>query len=436
MKRVLSLLLALSILLSAGVCTRAADAYGDEPAVAAKAALLYECGSGEMLYSKAGSTRLYPASTTKIMTALLLLEHGHLSDTVTVSSAALSAVPADSSLAGLRAGEKLTLADLLICMLVPSGNDAANVVAEIVGGSIPEFVDMMNWKARDLGCTDTHFTNAHGFHDPEHYTTAEDLLKITLAAMEYPLFVETCSKARATIPATNKSAARTFRSTNSLISNAKTSEYLYPYCIGGKTGTTTPAGNCLVAFARKDDLYLVSVMLGSRTETSRSGKQTIRSFSDTRALFDWGFSGFSWRTIVSDADTAAYVDVAFSAREGKVALQPERGLRLFLHRGVPDSDFTILMSLKRAVTAPVSKGEKLGTLSVYRKGELIDTQYLLADKYVARTGVLSALQARGRYDWAWWRPRISSFTNPSGFRCILTCWEPADIRFLAAASVS
>ena len=94
------------------------------------------------------------------------------------------------------------------------------------------------------------------------------------------------------------------------------------------------------------------------------------------------------------------------------------------------------MSLKRAVTAPVYKGEKLGTLSVYRKGELIDTQYLLADKYVARTGVLSALQARGRYDWAWWRPRISRFTDPSGFRCILTCWEPADIRFLAAASVS
>ena len=136
MKRVLSLLLTLSILLSAGVCTRAADSYGDEPAVAAKAALLYECGSGETLYSKAGGTRMYPASTTKIMTALLLLEYGHLSDIFTVSASALAAVPAGSSLAGLKAGEKLMLSDLLTCLLVPSGNDAANAIAEIIGGSI------------------------------------------------------------------------------------------------------------------------------------------------------------------------------------------------------------------------------------------------------------------------------------------------------------
>ena len=392
MRRILCLFLILSFLLAAGAQALSTEPYGDEPTVAAKGCLLYEYKSGELLFSKGGSTRLYPASTTKIMTALLLLEYGHLTEVVTASHAAISTVPASSSIAGLKTGEEMSLYDLLICLLVPSGNDAANVIAEAVGGSISNFVDMMNKKAKALGCTGTNFVNAHGFHDPEHYTTVDDLLKITLAAMEYPVFVEICGMARASVPETNKARERSFNSTNFMISNTETSAYLYPYCTGGKTGSTSQAGNCLVAFAQKSDLYLISIMLGSRTDYTRSGVRQIRSFLDTEKLFDWGFSKFSYRTIVTAADPAAEVKVALSDGKDYVVLKPDHDVHVLLHRSVSEDIFTTTKDLDEDVTAPVYRGDVLGTMTVYRNDIPIDTLRLLASEDVERSQTLYILQ--------------------------------------------
>ena len=392
MRRILCFVLIFSFLLSAGAYAVTVEPYGDEPGIAAKGGLLYEYKSGELLYTKASSTRLYPASTTKIMTALLLLEYGHLTEKVTASHTAISTVPAGSSIAGLKTGEEMSLYDLLICLLVPSGNDAANVIAEAVGGSIPEFIDMMNRKAKALGCTGTNFVNAHGFHDPEHYTTVDDLLKITLAAMEYPVFVEICGMARASVPETNKARERSFNSTNFMISNTETSAYLYPYCTGGKTGSTSQAGNCLVAFAQKGDLYLISIMLGSRTDYTRSGVRQIRSFLDTEKLFDWGFSRFSYRTVVTAADPAAEVKVALSDGKDYVVLKPDHEVQVLLHRSVSDSIFTTTIDLDEDVTAPVYRGDVLGTMTVYRNEIPIDTLRLLASEDVERSETLYILQ--------------------------------------------
>ncbi len=391
MRKTLSVLLAVLILAAAGTCA-ALEPYGDEPTIAAKGCVVYEYNSHELLYSKGGDTRLYPASTTKIMTALLLLEYGHLTEVVTCSQAAISTVPASSSIAGLKTGEEMSLYDLLICLLVPSGNDAANVIAEAVGGTIPDFIKLMNRRAKELGCTGTNFVNAHGFHDDEHYTTVNDMLKITLAAMEYPVFVEICGMARASVPATNKARERSFNSTNFMISNTETSAYLYSYCTGGKTGSTSQSGNCFIGFAKKGDLYLISVMLGSRTDYTRSGVRQIRSFLDTEKLFDWGFSKFSYRTIVSAADPVAEVKVALSDGKDYVVLKPDRDVLALLHRSVSEDIFSTVIKLDDDVSAPVYRGDVLGHMTVYKNGEPIDTLRLLATEDVSRSETLFILQ--------------------------------------------
>ena len=152
--------------------------------VAAKAALLIDLNTGRAVYEQDADERVYPASLTKIMTCLLALENGNLSDVVTVSASALDDLDADSSVAGLQVGEQMTLENLLYCMMVVSGNDACNVIAEHIAGSVADFVRMMNQRAYELGCLNTHFSNPHGLHDESHYTTARDLSIITQAALK------------------------------------------------------------------------------------------------------------------------------------------------------------------------------------------------------------------------------------------------------------
>ncbi len=384
---------ALTLLLAAALCVSQTLAnYDDAPSIVAKGCVLYEKNSGEVLFSQGADERLYPASTTKIMTALLLLEYGHLDDVVTASRTAISTVPSGSSIAGLKVGEEMKLSDLLICLLVPSGNDAANTIAEAVGGSVENFVEMMNKKAKTLGCTGTHFVNTHGYHDDNQYTTANDLLKITLAAMQYPRFTEICGMAQATVPATNISDVRYFNSTNFMISNTETSAYLYAYCTGGKTGTTTEAGRCLVSFAQKGDLSLVSVMLGSTTEYTHSGIRRIMSFLDTKDLFEWAFSKFAYRTIISVSDPTAEVKVALSDGKDYVVLKPEHEVKVLLHKSVELSRFTTSITLAENVTAPVDRGDALGTMTVYFDGSPIDTLKLLAAEDVGLSQTLYTLQ--------------------------------------------
>lgn len=383
----------LAILVVSSCLSAGAAEYGTEPEIKAEGAILYERNSGQIIYEKNPDKKLYPASTTKIMTALLLLEQGNLDEKVTVSAEAMNAVPSGSSLAGLKAGEELTMYELLICLLVPSGNDAANAVAVAVGGSISSFVEMMNERAKLLGCENTHFVNPHGFHDDDHYTSASDLLKITLAALEYPIFEEVCGMAQATIPATNKSEERIFNNTNYMISNAETSGYLYPACTGGKTGSTTPAGRCLVAFAKKDDTRLISVMLKSTTEYSASGIRQIRSFLDTADLFDWAFDNFKWFSLISKEDPVAEVKVTLSQDKDYVVLCPQTEYSTYLYRNTnPDEIYSKEITVADSVEAPVKKGDELGTLTILLDGKPKQTIKLLATEDVERSPLLFFLQ--------------------------------------------
>ena len=292
--------LLLAILCSLSFSFRAAAAREGEPKIRSNAAILYEVTSGELVYEKNGKQKAYPASTTKIMTALLALENCEMDEPVTVTRAALNTVSPGSSIAGLQNGEVLSMYEMLECLLVASGNDAASVIAVHIGGTVAQFVEMMNERSRELGCTSTHYTNPSGLHDEEHYTTAEDLLKVTVEAMKHPEFVEIVGSAQVTIPETNKvDHPRYFNNTNQLISQAVTSVNLYSKATGIKTGHTTPAGYCLVSSAENGDLSYIAIVLGGYID-----ENTGRNYSyvDSINLFLWGVSDFKYRTLVSTSD--------------------------------------------------------------------------------------------------------------------------------------
>lgn len=250
---------------------------------------MIEKETGDIVYQRNAETKMYPASTVKIMTAILTLENSNLTDIATVSQNAISLVPAGYSRSNIVVGENLSIQDLLYALLLPSGNDSANVLAEHIGGNIDNFVIMMNQKAMDIGCLNTNFTNPNGVHDENMYTTALDLALIAQYAMNISQFRTIVSTDTYTLPATNAypNSDRTFTNSNHLI--VPSSSHYYEYATGIKTGYTNPAQNCLVASAMKDNLEFIVVILGS-TE-SNFGNQA--KFVDAQTLFEFGFTYYS-----------------------------------------------------------------------------------------------------------------------------------------------
>lgn len=219
--------------------------------------------TGKVLYSKNAEEKMYPASTTKIVTAILTLENCNLDDIVTVSYDAVLSIPDGYSSASLQIDEQLTVEQLLQLLLVHSANDAANVLAEHIGGSVESFVSMMNTKVSELHLSNTHFTNSFGMHNENHYTTAQDLATIMRYCIKNETFRKISGSASCAIPATNKYGTRKYTSTNELI--IPNSKYYYPNLTCGKTGYTSQAGDCLVSCSYKDNLELVCVILGGKT---------------------------------------------------------------------------------------------------------------------------------------------------------------------------
>ena len=201
-------------------------------------AILLENSTGKILYEKNSEQKMYPASTTKIMTAILAIENGNLNDEVTVSKTALAEMKPEYSSAYLSEGEIMSVENLLKVLLVHSANDASNVLAEYVSGSIPQFVNLMNEKAKQLGCKNTNFITTNGIHDDNHYTTSKDLAIIARYCMKNSTFRNIVSSRTCTIPATNKSKERVYKSTNDLLN--PTSGYYYQGCVGIKTGFNPP----------------------------------------------------------------------------------------------------------------------------------------------------------------------------------------------------
>jgi len=256
--------------------------------ITAKSALLADAETGEILWQRNPDLRCYPASLTKIMTAVLVLERGNLEDWVTVPKEA--AFTGESSMA-LKEGERVQLKDLLSAILVRSANDACVAAAIHLAGSVEKFVKWMNEKAKELGMTDTNFVNPHGLHHPQHFTTARDLLTLTRYALQNPTFRSIVSQREIVIAPTNKSALRRYRNRNKLLE-------LYPGCDGVKTGYTVPAGKCLVASATRNDWQLIAIVLGSQDH-----------FADCATLLDYGFNNFVRLTLTEKGEKVALLHV-------------------------------------------------------------------------------------------------------------------------------
>ena len=386
-RRFLSVFFSALVLLQLLLCPALAD--GDapkkvaDPAVEAKAALLVDRDSGTILYEKNKDERLYPASLTKIMTALIILEavdSGTLSldQQVTASASAFTGLDSAGSTANIKTGEILTVENLLTCMLVVSANEACNILAEALCGSVDAFVARMNQRAQELGCQNTHFVNATGLQDPQHYTSAWDLYLIAREALSHDEFAAICDLRQPTIPATNLSKERTLHTTNSLLDGYRATGYRYKYAHGVKTGSTSDAGHCLVSTAEKNDLRFLSVVLGADKVKTSGGGSDIKSFSETRRLFEWGFDNFSYQTVLTAEDMLASMPVTLSETDS-VALHCTDDVSVLMPRVLTAEDLTRTIRFRsKSVEAPVSAGEQLAEVELSYEGVTYATVPLVA----------------------------------------------------------
>lgn len=284
------------------VDVKAADYWPDAPETLSPGVILMEESTGTILYEKNSDEAHYPASITKIMTTLLALENGNLSDMVTFSDDAINNT--EGSGIARDYGEQMTLEQCLYGVMLESANECAYAVAEHVGGTVENFVDMMNAKAKELGCTNTHFANPHGLQDENHYTTAHDMALIAQAAYQNETFRIIIGTKMYTIPPTNKHAEETvLRNHHDMLCTYHNAnrKYLYPYCVGGKTGYTATANSTLVTYAEKDGMTLICVVMDT---------QSPNQFIDTVNLFDYAFDNFQVLNVAeNDTDYSAETTV-------------------------------------------------------------------------------------------------------------------------------
>ena len=353
------------------------------PDINAESALLIDNKTNKVLYSKDMNRKMFPASTTKILTAILVLENHSLDEKVTASYNDVMTIPSGYSTASIQIDEVLTVEQLLELLLVHSANDAANVLAEYTGGSIDSFVAMMNTKINELGLSDTHFTNPYGLQDNNHYTTAHDLAIIMQYCLKNDDFRKIAGQASCAIPSTNKSEPRKYSSTNELLI-AGNSNY-YPNLIAGKTGYTSEAGECLVSAAYNDNLELVGVILNSNNR-----------FKDTRSLYNYGYTNFSIKNIVNEKDIITNVEV-------KNATKDTKNLNLLVSENIPvlannSDDLSKIepqITLNSDIKAPIEDGQVLGKVSYSVNGITYSTDLIAANNVEKSNFVLYCLYGLG-----------------------------------------
>ncbi len=359
----------------------------DDFSVAASAAMLVELNTGSVLYEQDADKMIYPASLTKIMTCLLAIENGNLNDELTVSSTALENLHPDGSSAELLVGETIRLEDLLYCIMLASANDGCNVVAEYISGSVDAFVALMNERAAQIGCTGTQFANTHGLHDENHYTTARDLAKISMVALENETFKRICTATSYKVPATNLSAERSIYTTNYLTSDVSTSQYYYSKAEGVKTGYTSQAGRCLITTATGNDLYLLSIVCGASTAIQANGDLLLENFTESKKLLQYGLTNFDYATVLSGLDTIAQISVNYSAGADSVVVAPNQTITTVLPSDYDESllEKDVVIDNPEGIDAPVAEGDKLGSITVTYDGVELGSADLVAITDVARS---------------------------------------------------
>lgn len=335
----------------------------------ASAVFLYETQSDTLLYSWNADAQHYPASLVKIMTALLVLENGQLDEEVTVSESSLNTISKDAISIGLQAGERICVEDLLYAMLVSSANDAAAVLAEYISGSQNEFVELMNTRAAELGCTGTIFTNAHGLHNASQVTTARDTCRILLEALKHDVFRLAFGAVDYTVPETNMHDQR-FLSTNNFLMNTDIVGIYYDSRVtGGRTGVTTDGYRCIASTSQSGSMELVCIVLGSADIYVQDSYRvdSYGTFTETIELLDRAYYNYSRQQIIFPNEILHQYsilngdcDVCIGSYDGFSAVLPDNFRQeelVFRYDYLPGSE-----------DAPIEKGQQLGVLEVWFDG--------------------------------------------------------------------
>ncbi len=348
--------------------------YPTDFTVEAPAYALVELKSHSIIYSKELDMKRFPASLTKIMTCMLAIEYAKPTDILTVSESALQNLHAAGSSAGLVQGEQMSMDDMLYCIMLWSANEGCNVVGEHISGSVEAFVELMNETAQALGMENTHFANTHGLHDENHYTTVRDMLTLSRWAWNNETFRRYASATSYTVPATNKSDVRELHTTNHLVSTDVDARYYYSYATGMKTGYTTPAGGCLVSTATDGDAEYLSIVMGCEL---MSNDKDMR-FIETKRMFKHAFENYTFMQILTDSGMLDQPTVRNAVGRGDVVVHAADNVTVLLPKTCTPEDITVRLSYDGELTAPLRKGQKVGTVTVSYQGVELAVSDLLA----------------------------------------------------------
>jgi len=381
---IITILMVLFVMQAVPVC--AADSM---PSVKCSGAILVDYNTGKVLYEKNADTEIPPASTTKIMTCMLVLERKSLSDEVTVPAAAAGM---SGNTMKLKKGEVLTVRQLLYALMLHSANDAAVALAIDVSGSVDSFCDLMNQKAAQLGADSTHFISPNGFtNSSRHHTTARDMSVIASWAMKNSTFRKLVRTSRYVIPATNKSARRVMKTTNKLLYDTKKKDSItvngekrtpkYKGTIGIKTGFMAASGYCLVAAAKQKDTEYIAVVLKSPTDLNR--------YSDAVTMLDYGFDNFYTSKLYAPGADTGRVKVKYGHKTHVRTTVPNGAYITLPTDGAANLGSSKIVLYKN-VKAPVKKGTKVGVVNIYEDGVKTDTADILISESVGKGGPWAA----------------------------------------------
>ncbi len=342
----------------------------------ARSAIVYEVNSQTLMYAWNPDAQMYPASLVKIMTALFAIEHAELSDIVTVTQSAVSSVPSDAVSMKLVAGEKLSLEELLYGLLLGSANDAAAAIAEHTSGTQSTFVAEMNQYAQELGCTATHFTNAHGLHDDNQHTTARDSAKILDVALKNPVFETIFTANEYTVAATNMSPERKLTSGNSM-KDSSSKLYYDPRVIGGRTGVTQDGRRCLATAAESNGMLVISVVMGTESVYQDDGYSAISigGYKETTQLFDACLTDYKTAQILRAEQILRQIPV--DGADNDLLIAPQISVSTVLPQDITLANLTFRYADKD-LSLPILKGQHVSDVQIWHGGKCVAQAQLFA----------------------------------------------------------
>ena len=385
LKRIFSAFLCICLIFTPVFTVNAYEPSGVE--ITADAAMLVSLDTGEVLYEKNADKKVYPASITKIMTTLLILESDKYDPNakIAMTEEALDLISGTgSSVSLLKAGEEITQLDLVYMVLMSSYGDCSLLAAIHYGGSVEGFVAQMNARAAELGLSCTHYENPLGLHHEDNYTTARDTYVLTKLALENETFKEVCESTRHTVK-TSMSGERVLSTTNFLQDN--TTNYYYTYAKGVKTGYTDEAGRCLVSTASYNGYNYMCLVFGCPPNEKNH-------FTESKELYRWAFNNFEFKRVADTANPVAEIGVELSLDTDFVSLYVEESFISILPKDADDSTISIVPKpISETVDAPVKKGQVLGTADIIYAEQIIGTVNLVANENIEKSAMLTALRA-------------------------------------------